>query len=129
MNVFLEWNKCKAGTWCTLSELDLDHEHFDDMEGVYAIWYGEESAVALRVGQGLIKDCLAKELSDKEVCAYRQQHELYVTWRKVGPKFRDGVVKYVADALQPELESSSPDVKPIEVNIPSPWYEEEFPWE
>jgi len=54
MNVFLEWDKCKTGTWCILSELDLDHEHFDDMEGVYAIWYGEESAVALRVGQGYI---------------------------------------------------------------------------
>ncbi|MGB6377718.1 MAG: hypothetical protein WBG24_13445 [Syntrophobacteria bacterium] len=71
MNVFLEWNKCKAGTWCIIAELDLDHEHFDDMEGVYVIWYGEESAVTLRVGQGYIKDCLAKELSDKEgVCFY-----------------------------------------------------------
>jgi hypothetical protein len=129
MNVFLEWNKCKVGTWCTLSELDLDHEHFDDMEGVYVIWYGEESPVALRVGCGYVRNCLANERNDKEVWVYRQQHELYVTWGKVGPKFRDGVAKYVASALQPELESSSPDVEPIEVNIPSPWYEEEFPWE
>ena len=128
MNVFLEWNKCKAGTWCILAELDLGHEHFDDMEGVYVIWYGEESAVALRVGYGYIRNCLANERNDTNVLAYKQD-EVYVTWGKVGPKFRDGVAKYVASALQPELESSSPDVKPIEVNIPSPWYEEEFPWE
>ena len=128
MNVFLEWNKCKAGTWCTLSELDLDHEHFDDMEGVYVIWYGEESPVALRVGYGYVSNCLANERNDKEVWAYKQD-EIYVTWGKVGPKFRDGVVKYVADVLQPKLESSYPDVEPIEVNIPSPWYEERFPWE
>jgi hypothetical protein len=128
MNVFLEWNKCKAGTWCTLSELDLDHEHFDDMEGVYVIWYGEESPVALRVGYGYVRNCLANERNDKEVWAYKQD-EIYVTWGKVGPKFRDGVVKYVADVLQPKLESSYPDVEPIEVNIPSPWYEERFPWE
>jgi hypothetical protein len=99
------------------------------MEGVYVIWYGEESPVALRVGCGYVRNCLANERNDKEVWVYRQQHELYVTWGKVGPKFRDGVAKYVASALQPELESSSPDVEPIEVNIPSPWYEEEFPWE
>jgi hypothetical protein len=111
MNVFLEWNKCKAGTWCTLSELDLDHEHFDDMEGVYVIWYGEESPVALRVGYGYVRNCLANERNDKNVL------------------FCGGVVRYIADVLQPELESSSPDVEPIEVNIPSPWYEEEFPWE
>ena len=129
MNVFLEWNKCKAGTWCTLSELDLDHEHFDDMEGVYVIWYGKESPVALRVGYGYVRNCLANERNDKEVWAYGQQHELYVTWGKVGRKFCGGVVRYVADALQPELESSSPDVEPIEVSIPSPWWEERFPWE
>ena len=128
MNVFLEWNKCKAGTWCIIAELDLDHEHFDDMEGVYVIWYGEESPVTLRVGHGYIRNCLANERNDKDVLAYKHD-EVYVTWGKVGPKFRDGVVKYVASALQPELESSSPDVEPIEVNIPSPWYEEEFPWE
>ena len=128
MSVFLEWNKCKAGTWCTLSELDLGHEHFDDMEGVYVIWYGEESPVTLRVGYGYIRNCLANERNEKDVLAY-QQDEIYVTWGKVGPEFRDGVVKYVADARQPEIESSSRDVKPIEVNIPSPWHEVRFPWE
>ena len=128
MNVFLEWNKCKAGTWCTLTELDFGHEHFDDMEGVYVIWYGDLNPVALRVGYGCIRNCLANERNDKDVLAYKQD-EIYVIWGKVGPKFCDGVVKYVADALQPELESSSPGVEPIEVNIPSLWYEEEFPWE
>ena len=128
MNVFLEWNKCKAGTWCTLSELDLDYEHFDDMEGVYVTWCGDPNPVALRVGYGYIRNCLANERNDKDVLAYKKD-EIYVTWRKVGPKFCDGVVKYVAGALQPELESSSPDVQPIEANIPSPWYEEDFPWE
>ena len=128
MNVFFEWNKCKAGTGCTLSELDLGHEHFDDMEGVYVVWHGDANPAALRVGYGYIRNCLANERNDKDALAYKQ-NEIYVTWGKAGRKFCGGVVRYIADVLQPELESSSPDVEPIEVNIPSPWYEERFPWE
>ena len=128
MDAHVEWEKCKRGKWCNLSELDLDHEHFDDMEGVYVLWQGEENPVALRVGQGLIRECLAKEQNDKDVLVYLQ-NEIYVTWAKVDRRFSGGIVRYIANILQPKLDSSSLDVVPIEVNIPSPWYEESFPWE
>ena len=127
IDAFIEWEKCKRGAWCILSELDLDHEHFNDMEGVYVIWQGEENPVALRAGQGLIRECLARERNDKDLLAYREQHELYVTWAEVNPRFRDGVLRYVSEALKPELENSYPDVSPIGVNLP--WYEVSFPWE
>ena len=129
MSVFLEWNKCKAGTWCTLSELDLDHEHFDDMEGVYIIWYGEQNPVALRVGEGYIRDCLTKERNIKELFATRGQHELHVTWAKIGSEFCSGVARYIAEAVKPVLASDYPSVAPIEINLPAPWYKENFPWE
>ncbi len=128
MDAFVEWEKCKAGTWCILLQLDLEHKHFDEMEGVYVIWYGDPNPVALRVGYGYIRNCLANERNDKDALAYKQD-EIYVTWGKVGRKFCGGIVRYIADVLKPKLESSSPDVEPIEVNIPSPWYEERFPWE
>ena len=127
MDAFIEWEKCKRGTWCTLSELDLDHEHFDDMEGVYVIWQGEDNPVALRVGQGYIKHCLAKERDNRDIWAAEQMDELFVTWAEVNPRFRDGVVRYISEALKPELENSSPDAPPIRVNLP--WYEVSFPWE
>lgn len=126
IDAFITWEKCKKGTWCILSELDLDHEHFDDMEGVYVIWQGEENPVALRVGQGSIRECLARERNSKDLLAYRGQHELYVTWAEVNPRFRDGVLRYVSESLKPELEYSYPDVPPIGVNLP--WYEVSFPW-
>ena len=128
MDAFIEWETCTRGTWCNLLELDLYHEHFDDMEGVYVIWRGADNPLALRVGQGLIRECLAREQNDKDVLAYKQD-EIYVTWGKVDRKFCGGIVRYIADVVQPELESSSPDVESIKVNIPSPWYEESFPWE
>lgn len=128
MDAFIEWEICTRGTWCNLLELDLDHEHFDDMEGVYVIWRGADNPLALRVGHGLIRECLAREQNDKDVLAY-QQDEIYVTWGKVDRKFCGGIVRYIADVVQPELETFSPDIESIKVNIPSPWYEESFPWE
>ena len=127
IDAFIEWKKCKRGAWCILSELDLDHEHFNDMEGVYVIWQGEENPVALRAGQGLIKECLARERDDKDLLAYGEKHKLYVTWAEVNPRFRDGVFRYISEALKPEIENSYPDVSPIGVNLP--WYEVSFPWE
>jgi len=129
MNVFLEWNKCKAGTWCTLSDLDLDHEHFEEIEGVFIIWYGEQDPVALLVGEGCIRDCLAKERNNEVICAIGQQYQLYVTWAKTGSNFRIGVVRFIAEAVTPKLASHYLDVTPIEVNLPAPWYKEEFPWD
>jgi two-component system alkaline phosphatase synthesis response regulator PhoP len=127
-DAFIEWEKCKRGTWCNLSELDLDHEHFNDMEGVYVLWQGEENPVALRVGHGLIRECLAKEQNDEDLLAYLQ-NGIYVTWAKVDRRFSGGIVRYIEDILQPELDSSSPDAEPIRINIPSPWCEPRFPWE
>ena len=128
MDAFVEWEKCSRGAWCNFSELDLDHEHFADMEGVYVIWQGEENPIALRVGHGFIRECLAREKSDKDLLAYLQD-EIYVTWAKIDRKFCSGIVRYIANILRPELDSSSPDFEPIKVNIPAPWYEESFPWE
>jgi DNA-binding response OmpR family regulator len=127
IDAFVQWEKCKGGTWCNLFELDLDHEHFNDREGVYVIWQGDENPVVLRVGHGLIRESLARERNDKNLWGYTDQHELCVTWAEVNPRFRDGVFRYVSEALEVEFENGSPDVQPIAVNLP--WYEVRFPWE
>jgi hypothetical protein len=128
MEAFVEWQKCERGGWCCLSELDLAHNHFDDMEGVYLIWYEDDNSVCLRVGQGFIRDCLVQELQDDDIQAHGQERELFVTWAKVGPTFRSGVVKCLAAALKPELECACPVAEAIEVNLP--WQElASFPWE
>ena len=127
IDAFVQWEKCKRGTWCNLFELDLGHEHFNHMEGVYVIWQDYESPVALRVGQGLIRESLARERNDKDLLACTEHHEVKVTWAEVNPRFRDGVFRYVSEALEVELHNSPPDVEPIGVNLP--WYEVRFPWE
>jgi hypothetical protein len=130
MEAFVDWQKCRRGGWCFLSELDLAHNHFDDMAGVYVIWYQDENEnpVCLKVGEGFIRDCLIEELYDQDLQAHRQKQELFVTWAKVGPPFCSCVVKYVIEALEPELRCTCPDAEAIEVNLP--WQKAtSLPWE
>lgn len=46
----LKWMKCRAAVWCMLKEIDLDHEHFRDLGGVYVIWHGGENPAVVYVG-------------------------------------------------------------------------------
>lgn len=128
VEAFVEWQKCRRGGWCCLSELDLAHSHFEDMSGVYVIWYEDESPLCLRVGRGFIRNCLIQELHDEDILVHRQKQELFVTWARVGSMFREGVTKYIGEALNQKLSSTVSNAEPIEVNFP--WHGfTSFPWE
>ena len=55
----LKWNKCTNDKWCPLNTVNLEDEHFDDMEGVYIIWHGGQSPKTVRVGQGIVRERFA----------------------------------------------------------------------
>lgn len=51
INVNLEWIKCQGDVWCPLKHVDLNDKHFDELEGVYIIWYkGIYGQVIVRIG-------------------------------------------------------------------------------
>ena len=111
------WIKCEGGHWCNLLALNLNHEHFDNMEGVYIVWHSGQNPATVRVGQGFIKDRLSAHCNDPEILKYKQDG-IYVTWARVAASQRDGVEKFVAEALNPKIGDRFPDVSPIEVNLP-----------
>jgi hypothetical protein len=37
MTAFVHWSQGQGGSWCTLSEVELEHKSFDGVEGVYVI--------------------------------------------------------------------------------------------
>lgn len=114
----LKWIKCTDDVWCKLATVNLGHSHFENMEGDYIIWYGEDdSPVTVRVGQGVIKDRLEAHREDKEVQAYKR-FGLLVTWASVAKKYRDGVEAYLAQELESKVGERFPDRDPIEVNLP-----------
>lgn len=113
----LEWFRCFGDKWCDLFEIDLDHSHFDGRTGVYVIWYGDKKPTVLKVGQGILRDCLNEDKKDYVLAAYRQ-YGLYVTWAKVMEYDCAGVEKYLGEVLKPVVGNRLPDVHPIRVNLP-----------
>ena len=116
----LTWGTCgNPPSWCELNSLNLNHNLFDDLEGVYIIWYWDQNSnlITVKVGQGEIKERLEEHRR-----TFRHIHAnvtLYVTWAKVfWPSDRDGVEKFIGDTLLPI--GYYPDVDPIYVNLP-PW--------
>lgn len=110
----LTWGKCgDDGHWCDFLRLDLETDYFNDLKGVYVIWNDEDKVV--RVGSGIIKDRIAAHRKDTEITAYEN---LKVTWAKVNATQMEGVEKYLADELDPNVGERFPDRTPISVNLP-----------
>jgi hypothetical protein len=117
VKIELNWIKCEGNEWCDLLLVNLDHPHFNNLEGVYIIWHGGSNPTTLRVGQGVIRDRLSAHRNEDEILDYRE-HRLYVTWAKVSTSQRDGVEKYLAEKLNPKIGAHFPDATPIPVNLP-----------
>lgn len=114
----LSWVKCVGDVWCKLDAVNLDHEHFDGMQGVYVIWHGGREPRVVYVGQGEIRERLMSHRTDSRIQQYANL-DLYVTWARVQPTQRDGVEVYLARHWAPRVGERHPDARPIEAN--SPW--------
>lgn len=110
------WQKCVGNVWGTLLEVNLNHFHFNNMEGVYIIWQGNGPVV--RVGQGNIRNRLYHHRNDPKIIKYPS---LYVTWAPVHALYRDSVERYLANILKPVVGDAFPNVVPTPVVLPWPW--------
>jgi len=108
----LLWEKCTYDVWCDLLALNLDHEIFENLKGVYIIWSGND---VIRLGSGVIKERLKAHRDNQEIVKYPN---LKVTWAKVNANQMEGVEKYLSDVLSPKVGERFPDRTPIEVNLP-----------
>ena len=113
----LMWVKCQGDVWCTLNSVNLDHEHFRNKQGVYIIWHGGQTPKVVYVGQGNIKERIAKHRKDQRIQQY-QHLNLYVTWATVGEASLDGVEGYLADVWRPLVGENHPTGH---INVNSPW--------
>lgn len=116
-NLAVNWEQCQGGVWCSLATLNLDHSHFNGLEGVYVIWRAIDRK-AVRVGQGIVADRLRAHRSDRSILAHDGGGSLLVTWARLSAAYRDGVERYLATALTPIVGSAFPDVLAIQVNLP-----------
>jgi hypothetical protein len=114
----LDWQKCTGDQWCNFIKLNLNHSHFDNLEGVYIIWHGAPNPAVVYVGQGIIRDRLNYHRQSQEILGFSNLN-LYVTWAEVDSSSRDGVEAYLANYWHPKVGEKHPNAVPIPVN--SPW--------
>lgn len=115
----LEWIKCQSGDFCRFMDVNLSHDHFKGLSGVYVIWKKSVSIPSIYVGQGDIADRLAKHRQNKEITQYNTSNDpLLVSWAKVASNQRDGVEAYLAKVCKPIVGDRHPDANPITVNLP-----------
>jgi hypothetical protein len=118
MTLQVFWNKCLPDAWCPLATVNLEHSHFDSMDGVYIIWHGGNSPRTVYIGTGRIRDRLrAHRIEPGGVQTYSSLG-LFVTWAAVVSDRQAGVAHYLADQFAPLLPLQRPDVPPEEVNKP-----------
>ena len=113
----LYWNRCEDDAWPELSAVELDSAHFDELEGVFLVWHGGASPQAVKVGQGPIRERLASLRGDPDVQAYAAKI-LYVSWARVERPLRDGVERFLVEAVKPRVPGAQPAAAAIEVNLP-----------
>ena len=101
-----------------MHQINLNHSHFDGLEGIYIIWHGQPDPHVVYVGQGVIRGRLSTHRQDPSILAFRDRG-LFVTWAKVDSGVMDGVERYLAEQWKPKVGGHFPNVTPIAVN--SPW--------
>lgn len=114
MNIF--WCKCMLQSRCRLTILNLNNDHFNNLIGVYVIWYGNDTKNVVRVGKGIIRDELIKSKSDEKVLAYGP--DLFVTWAEVPEASLDGVEAFLCKELNPILTQTIKCSELITVKLP-----------
>ena len=112
-----EWIKHDNGSWWRLNRIDTLHPHFDDMDGVYVIWYGGSVPAVVQVGRGAIRDELATHQCDPNVQAYSHL-DLYATWAAIPKEYQAGVEAYLMNHYRPKLGGPSPQATPLSVRLP-----------
>jgi len=111
-NMEVTWNNCTGDVWCDFNSLNLTHEHFNNMVGVYIIW---SNRIVVRVGSGIIKDRIADHRNNNNITRYPN---LKVTWASVSETYMQRVEAYLGNTLNPTVGERFPDVPPIQVNLP-----------
>ncbi|MCG2760167.1 MAG: hypothetical protein L6407_03000 [Candidatus Delongbacteria bacterium] len=113
----LNWIKCDGSQWCNFFTLNLNHEHFNGLQGVYIIWHGGQKPLTVYVGKGEIKNRILLHRQNPNILKYSHLG-LFVTWAFVDSPYQEGVERYLANNLNPLECERSPEVVPIQVNFP-----------
>lgn len=118
-NMKLNWIKCgdNPSMWYDFLNVNLAHDHFKNLQGVYVIWHGGQNPWTVKLGQGEISKRLLDHRADREILAFRE-YGLMVSWAQLDSIYRDGTEAYLANILNPKVGERFPDRSFVQVNLP-----------
>jgi hypothetical protein len=117
----VSWIRDADGGWHILDRVKLNDPRYAAFDGVYVIWHGGPAPNVVRIGQGIIRERLARHRTDLEVRLPKLlfKYELYVTWAEIAePSLRDGIEAYLSTELRPQVVGQVRSVAPVIVNLP-----------
>ena len=119
--VDVNWIRNPEGNWYLLDELPRILPSMQ-CDGIYIIWYFDESHVpqTVRVGMKAVNDHLRMMCKDPEIQKYAE-HPLYITWTEVKPSSLDYLEKvwsYLYKELEPLMGPRCPQVDATRVVLP-----------
>ena len=117
----LDWTRGSTGHYFQLSDVArrAGLPMARGLGGVYVLWRGGRDRRCIVVGQSRdIAESLHRLGCDRLIRGFTSANGLYVTWAAVAQSDRDGIERYVAEQLQPLIDSRPLRAAPIPVNLP-----------
>ena len=112
----VNWNKCEGDVWCPLQKLKLST--ITEEEGVYVIWYGDDSPYVVYVGKGIFRQRFSVHRNDADILSHAIFGTLYVTWASVSDIQQNGVEQYLTEQYSPLEGDHTYTGRLIPVNLP-----------
>lgn len=96
-----QWQASSRGYYRMLS-VGSEGPDLTNIGGVFIVWHRGERPAWVYVGQSKnLGEEFEDILKNNEIMQYHKHGGLYVTWSQVLEQYRDGVVRYLVDTLQP----------------------------
>ncbi len=106
----IKWVRNPKGRFHNLMFVDTVAESLKGVSGIYVIWSGGAASKWLFVGVSKdLATTLDAKIDDPEIEEYYESAGVYVTWSLVKPEFQGGIIRYLTEAMKPEIEN--PDAK------------------
>jgi len=106
----MKWVKKDNGQWYKLFELELCEGSFQDLAGIYLVFYPAKNSPlhnpqysVLKLGQGHVKTKILQLRNDPEMIKH-QGNEPFVTWIVVPPELMDKIEQVLVKNLGPIME-------------------------
>ncbi len=113
--VDIKWVRSAKGKFHNLLFLDTVSEGLDGKSGVFTIWTGGVKPLWLYAGSsGDLGRVLDDFIDDADLEEHYGRSGAYVSWAMVKPEFQDGIVRYLNEVMNPEVENDK--VKQLKKN-------------